>query len=139
VCACLAATRERAEAPARAAGGYPRLCDVFLLAKKGSALLEGRNAHASRLHAAILLLAAQLAGMPRGADARTRRLTQWMQQREDLPEILRAHSQAVDAWFTADNRILASLAAAVRGATLFGVLARVTSAGVIALYLPFMC
>jgi hypothetical protein len=138
VCDWLTRAQGNYERRSGAASGYPPLCDVFSLAKKSSGVLGACSPHASRVHAAVLLFAAQLAGMARFGDARTRRLTQWMQQREDLPKPLRLRCECVDAWFEADRRIVASLRAAVRVGTLRGALGRLASAPVIALYLPFM-
>lgn len=138
VCACLADTDASTEREIETGSRYPRLFDVFSLAKKGSGLLDAHNPHASKMHAAIVLFAAQLAGIPRPADSRTRRLTQWMQQREDLPRLLRVHSQCVDAWFEADSRLAGSLRAAAAAGSVRAAFARCASAALIALYLPFM-
>jgi hypothetical protein len=117
--------------PRRTEADYPTLREIFVLANGG--------ALSTQASPAVLLLAAQLRGLPSTADASTRRLAAWMVQREDLPEPLRARSECIDAWFAADRyRAAAFIAAALRQETLRAGVARVASAAAIAVYLRFM-
>lgn len=88
---------------------------------------------------AVLALSARMAGIPWDTDGQVERYVRWMLRREDLPRLLRARPECVDAWLGSRGSRLRAVGASLRGArALRTACARAAAGAAIAMYLPFM-
>lgn len=126
----------------------PALRDVYLLAGVLAALHDDERAELVEALAVTgctgaavtgaLAMASDMALVPWDTDRRAARFARWMIDREDLPRILRAHCECVDAWLAAERPLQGFASAAFERRTIRSLLGRTVVAAATALYLPFM-